>query len=108
MKIIAAATARNITKDEEKRYNKAKKNINDVITRYAEYGEKETSLHITNLNTKYIDRLLKEFKEAGYVIKNVEYMGRTKIRTMGVYITISWAGVPNFEAPRGGNPANQA
>ena len=99
MKIMAAATARNITKNEEKRYDRAKKIINDVITRSAEFGEKETSLHITNLNTKYIDRLLKEFKEAGYAIKKVEYTGRTKIRTMGVYITISWAGVPSFEAP---------
>lgn len=92
MKIIAAATARNIAKNEEKRYDKVKKSINDVVTRSAEFGEKETSVHITNLNTKYIDRLLKELKEAGYVLK-AEYSGRTKIKTMGVYITINWAGV---------------
>lgn len=99
MKIMAAATARNITKNEEKRYDRAKKIINDVITRSAEFGKKETSLHIANLNTKYIDRLLKELKEAGYVIKKVEYIGRTRMRTMGVYIIVSWAGVPSFEAP---------
>lgn len=99
MKIMAAATARNITKDKEKRYNTAKKSVNEIITRSAEFGEKETSVHITNLDTDYIDRLLKELKEAGYILKKVEYTGRTKIRTMGVYITISWAGVPSFETP---------
>lgn len=93
MKIMAAATARNITKDKEKRYDKVKKSINEVITHSAEFGDKETSVHITNLETNYIDRLLKEFKEAGYVIKEVEYKGRTRIRTRGVYITINWAGV---------------
>lgn len=93
MKIMAAATARNITKDKEKRYDKIKKSVNEVITRSAEFGEKEAGLHITNLNTNYIDKLLKEFKEMGYVIKEVNYEGRTKIGTMGIYITISWAGI---------------
>ena len=94
MKIMAAATALNILKNEEKRYDKVKKNINDVITRSAELGEKETSLHIINLNTNYIDRLLKEFKEAGYVIKKFEDWGLlSKTRAMNVFITISWAEV---------------
>lgn len=95
MKIMAAATALNIAKNEEKRYNKVKESINDVITRSAEFGEKETSLHITNLlNTKYIDRLLKELKEAGYVIKRFEDWGRTtKTKATNVFIVVSWAEV---------------
>ena len=93
MKIMAAATARNITKDKEKRYDKVKKSVNEVITRSAEFGEREAGFHITNLDADYINRLLKEFREAGYVIKKIEYTGCTKIKTMGVYITISWAGV---------------
>ena len=99
MKIIAAATARNITKNKEKRYNTARESINEIITRAAEFGEKETSVHITNLDSKHVDKLLKELKDAGYILKKVEYTGRTRIRTMGVYITISWAGVPSFETP---------
>ena len=99
MKIMAAATARNITKDKEKRYNKAKKDTNDIITACANHGEKDAGFYIGFLDDEYIDRLLKELKEAGYVIKKVEYLGRTKARTTNVYIMISWAGVPSFEAP---------
>ena len=91
MKIIAAATARNILKDKEKRYNTAKKSVNEIITRSAEFGEKETSVHITNLDTKYANKLLKELKDAGYILKKVEYTGRTRTGTMGFYVTISWA-----------------
>ena len=93
MKIMAAATARNITKNEEKRYNTARESVNEIITRSAEFGEKETSVHITNLDTKYADKFLEELKDAGYILKEVVYTGRTKIGTMGFYVTINWAEV---------------
>lgn len=93
MKIIAAATARNILKNKEKRYNKVKKDTNDIITACANHGEKDAGFHIGFLDDEYIDRLLKELKEAGYVIKKVEYMGRTQRKTMNVYIVVSWAEV---------------
>lgn len=91
MKIIAAATALNIVKNEEKRYNIVKKSINEAIIRSAEFGEEEISTHIINLNINYINRLLKELKEAGYIIKKFEDYGLTKTRTMNAYVTISWA-----------------
>lgn len=94
MKIIAAATARNITKNEEKRYNMVKEDINDMITACANRGEKSTSFYIGTLDDEYIDRLLKELKEAGYVIKKFEDWGRsTKIKAMDVHIVVSWAEV---------------
>ena len=93
MKIMAAATARNILKDKEKRYNTARESINEIITRSAEFGEKETSVHITNLDSKHADKLLKELKDAGYILKKVEYTGRTRIGTRGFYVTINWAEV---------------
>ena len=93
MKIIAAATARNIVKNKEKRYDKVKEDINDTITACANRGEKETSVLITNLDTKYANKLLKELKDAGYILKKVEYTGRTRIGTMGFYVTINWAEV---------------
>lgn len=93
MKIIAAATARNILKNKEKRYDKIKKDTNDIITACANSGRKGAGFYIGTLDDEYIDRLLKELKEAGYVIENVEYMGRTQAKTMNVYIAVSWAGV---------------
>lgn len=93
MKIMAAATARNILKNEEKRYDMVKEDINDTITACANRGDKSTGFYIGTLDDKYIDRLLKELKEAGYVIEDVKHMGRTKIKAMNVYIVVSWAEV---------------
>lgn len=93
MKIMAAATARNILKNEEKRYDMVKEDINDTITACANRGDKSTGFYIGTLDDKYIDRLLKELKEAGYVIENVKYMERTRKRVTNVHIMVSWAEV---------------
>lgn len=93
MKIMAAATARNILKNEEKRYDMVKEDINYTITACANRGDKSTGFYIGTLDDKYIDRLLKELKEAGYVIENVKYMERTRKRVTNVHITVSWAEV---------------
>ena len=93
MKIIAAATARNIVKNKEKRYNMVKEDINDMITSCANRGDKSTGFYIGTLDDKYIDRLLKELKEAGYVIEKFEDWGRTKRRPTNVHIVVSWAEV---------------
>lgn len=93
MKIMAAATARNILKDKEKRYDMVKEDINDMITSCANHGEEGTGFYIGTLDDKYIDRLLKDLKEAGYVIENVKYMERTRKRVTNVHITVSWAEV---------------
>ena len=93
MKIMAAATALNILKNEEKRYNMVKEDINDMITSCANHGEEGTGFYIGSLDDKYINRLLKDLKEAGYIIEDVKYMERTRKRVTNVYIVVSWAEV---------------
>ena len=93
MKIIAAATALNIVKDERRRYNKIVKIVNEIIVNAAESGEKRTIVNITNLTSKMADKVIKELKDAGYVIKEIKYGPPSLTGKRSVFITINWAGV---------------